>query len=25
LLPTFYVWFAKDTDQLPAPEMAIES
>jgi cobalt-zinc-cadmium resistance protein CzcA len=24
LLPTFYVWIAKDTDQLPEPEGAIE-
>jgi len=25
LLPTFYVWFASERDQLPEPEMAIES
>jgi cobalt-zinc-cadmium resistance protein CzcA len=24
LLPTFYVWFASEKDQLPEPEMAIE-
>jgi heavy metal efflux system protein len=24
LLPTFYVWFARETDQLPEPEMAVE-
>jgi cobalt-zinc-cadmium resistance protein CzcA len=25
LLPTFYVWFARETDQLPEPETAFES
>jgi heavy metal efflux system protein len=25
LLPTFYVWFARETDQLPEPEMTTES
>ena len=25
LLPTFYVWFARQTDQLPEPEMSVES
>ena len=25
LLPTFYVWIARDDDQLPEPEMSIES
>jgi cobalt-zinc-cadmium resistance protein CzcA len=24
LLPTFYVWFARDRDQLPEPEMSVE-
>ena len=24
LLPTFYVWIAKDGDQLPLPELALE-
>ncbi|HTC32107.1 MAG TPA: CusA/CzcA family heavy metal efflux RND transporter [Bryobacteraceae bacterium] len=24
LLPTFYVWFARETDQLPEPEMTVE-
>jgi hypothetical protein len=24
LLPTFYVWIAKDGDQLPEPEAALE-
>src|ERR1700683_3626509 len=25
LLPTFYVWFASERDQLPEPEMSVES
>ena len=24
LLPTLYVWMARDTDKLPAPEVSIE-